>query len=411
MAFIVNCSETNLLPAMNKFLLTLCFIFIASLIEAQNPTSLNVNLVPLYSGLNNPVGIYHCNDNRLFVLEQSQGDIEIIDTNGVYIGKFLDLTSLISTGGERGLLGMAFHPDYLSNGYFYVNYTNLAGNTVIARYTVSANPNVANASSAFILLTITQDFSNHNGGHIAFGPDGYLYIGMGDGGSGGDPNNRAQNPLSRLGKMLRIDVDNGTPYGIPASNPYFGQTDTLPEIWAMGMRNPWKFSFDELTGDMWIGDVGQNAQEEIDFEPAGSPGGSNWGWRCYEGLNAYSTTSLSSNILTAHPIASAPLPVVSSIAVPNSRVCMVTTSSQTTAPAPYIPCIRTEMADTLKRMSTEVRDSATWPSEPMPTATFISPTLAEPSTRLKTTVERLIRSLQLPDWNCRLPPVPSIGGG
>jgi len=174
------------------------------------------------------------------------------------------------------------------NGSFYVNYTNTAGHTVIAKYQVSANPNVANTSGS-ILMTINQPYSNHNGGHIAFGPDGYLYIAMGDGGSGGDPQNYAQNKLSRLGKMLRIDVDSASPYAIPADNPFVGNSAYLPEIWALGLRNPWKFSFDRETGDMWIGDVGQSVQEEINMEPAGDPGGSNWGWRCYEGNVGYNT--------------------------------------------------------------------------------------------------------------------------
>lgn len=273
-----------------------------SFTEAQLPSSLNINLTTHYSGLSTPVGIYNCGDNRLFVLEQSQGDIEIIDTNGAYIGKFLDLTGVISTGSERGLLGLAFHPNYLSNGFFFVNYTNTAGNTVIAKYSVSGNPNIANAASAVILLTITQDFSNHNGGHLAFGPDGNLYIGMGDGGSGGDPNNRAQNPLSLLGKMLRINVTGVPTFTIPSTNPYFGQTDTLPAIWAMGARNPWKFSFDDLTGDMWIGDVGQNAWEEINMEPAGTPGGSNWGWRCYEGFNDYNINNCNGSTYYDFPV-------------------------------------------------------------------------------------------------------------
>ncbi|MBL7943717.1 MAG: PQQ-dependent sugar dehydrogenase [Flavobacteriales bacterium] len=270
-----------------KHLLLLLVVMGTCALFAQNPTPLNINLVVFKTGMLNPVGVYNCGDHRLFILEQNEGDIEIVDTSGTSLGKFLDLTGLISTGGERGLLGLAFHPNYAVNGFFYVNYTNLDGNTVIARYTVSGNPNIANAGSAQILMTITQDFANHNGGNLAFGPDGYLYIGMGDGGSGGDPNNRAQNPLSRLGKMLRIDVDGGTPYAIPPTNPFFGQIDTLPEIWALGMRNPWKFSFDALTGDLWIGDVGQNAWEEIDLELAGSPGGYNWGWRCYEGNVSY----------------------------------------------------------------------------------------------------------------------------
>jgi glucose/arabinose dehydrogenase len=277
-----------------KFIFTIPFLFIMRILfvtlicvatlklSAQTLTPLNVELQSFYTNNAVPVGIYSCGDNRMFILEKNQADIEIVDLNGAYIGTFLDLTGLVSTGGERGLLGLAFHPDYAQNGFCYVNYTNTAGNTVIARYHVSSNPNVADAASATILLTITQPFSNHNGGHVAFGPDGYLHIGMGDGGNAFDPNANSQNPLALLGKMLRIDVDNGTPYSIPPTNPFFGQNDTLPEIWALGLRNPWKFSFDRLTGDMWIGDVGQNAWEEIDFQPAGL-GGMNYGWRCYEG--------------------------------------------------------------------------------------------------------------------------------
>lgn len=267
------------------------FIIAEKNAEAQTLTPPDISLQTFYTGLSVPVGIYNCGDHRLFVLEQSQGDIEIIDTTGVYIGKFLDVTSLISIGGERGLLGLAFHPNYEENGYFYINYTNTQGHTVISRYQVSGNPNVANENSASIIMTITQPYSNHNGGHIEFGPDGYLYVGMGDGGSGGDPENRSKTPTTLLGKMLRIDVDGGSPYAIPQTNPYFGQSDTLPEIWAFGVRNPWKFSFDIETGDMWMGDVGQNVWEEINFEPAGSPGGSNWGWRCYEGNATYNASS------------------------------------------------------------------------------------------------------------------------
>lgn len=255
---------------------------------AQNLTPVAVTLQTHYTGLAAPVGLYNCGDERLFILEQNESDIEIINTSGQYIGKFLDLTGITSTGGERGLLGLAFHPNYSVNGYFYVNYTNTAGNTVIARYQVGANPNVANTTGS-ILMTIIQPYTNHNGGNIAFGPDGYLYIGMGDGGSAGDPQSYAQNKLSRLGKMLRIDVDGASPYAIPADNPFVGNSAYLPEIWALGLRNPWKFSFDRETGDMWIGDVGQNVQEEINMEPAGDTGGSNWGWKCYEGNVGYST--------------------------------------------------------------------------------------------------------------------------
>lgn len=273
-----------------KSLICALFIFMSVLSFSQNVTPPTLSLTPFYSGLSGPVGLYHCGDDRLFVLEKNQGDIEIIDTTGVYVGKFLDISGMISTGSEQGLLGMAFHPDYENNGWFYINYTNTAGTTVIARYTVSADPNVADPSSAFIVMTIAQPFGNHNGGHIEFGPDGYLYIGMGDGGSGGDPGNRAQNLNDLLGKMLRIDVNAGTPYGIPASNPFVGQANTRPEIWSYGLRNPWKFSFDRQTGDLWIADVGQNLWEEVNKRPANSLGGENYGWRCYEGNAAYNTT-------------------------------------------------------------------------------------------------------------------------
>ncbi len=256
---------------------------------AQSLTPSDIVLETLYTGASVPVGVFNCGDHRLFIVEQNQADIEIIDTTGQYIGKFLDLSSLVATGGERGLLGLAFHPNYVANGFFFVNYTNTSGNTVIARYSVSSDANVADPSSASIVMTINQPYSNHNGGHIAFGPDGFLYIGMGDGGSGGDPEARSQNPQTLLGKMLRINVD-ALPYSIPDTNPYFGQSDTLPEIWALGVRNPWKFSFDRSTGDMWMGDVGQNLWEEINFEPGSSAGGYNWGWRCYEGNATYNTS-------------------------------------------------------------------------------------------------------------------------
>ncbi|MEZ4800434.1 MAG: PQQ-dependent sugar dehydrogenase [Flavobacteriales bacterium] len=265
-----------------------CFIFKS--VSAQNVTPLSVEFEDIYTGLSGPVGLYHCGDHRLFILEKDAGQIEIIDTLGNYIGQFIDVNNLTSSGGERGLLGMAFDPNYLSNGRFYINYTNSSGNTVIARYTVSANPNVANASSAEILLTITQPYGNHNGGHIAFGPDGYLYIGMGDGGSAGDPGNRAQDLTSRLGKMLRIDVSGTSGYAIPADNPFAEVDNAQPEIWASGLRNPWKFSFDRSTGDLWIADVGQNAWEEVNVVSSGSAGGENYGWRCYEGNATYQTS-------------------------------------------------------------------------------------------------------------------------
>jgi len=237
-----------------------------------------------------PVAITNARDGlgRLFITLQ-RGQIVIYDGSQVLPTPFLDITSLVfpigGLGDERGLLSIAFHPNYVSNGYFYVNYVNTDNDTVIARYSVSATaPNVADPDSAEIILTIDQpSFPNHKGGQIQFGPEGYLYIATGDGGSAGDPGNRAQNPLELLGKMLRIDVDAASPYAIPPDNPCVGFEEFChPEIWAFGLRNPWRFSFDRGTGDLFIGDVGQNRFEEINYQPASSGGGQNYGWRLME---------------------------------------------------------------------------------------------------------------------------------
>ncbi|RMH25152.1 MAG: glucose dehydrogenase [Planctomycetota bacterium] len=245
------------------------------------------------TGINDPTFVTNAGDgsNRLFVLDQT-GKIRIIDGGGNLLPTpFLDIDILVSSGGERGLLGLAFHPEYETNGKFYVNYTNNSGATVIAEYRVSdTDPDQADLLSGRILLTIAQPYSNHNGGWIGFGADGYLYIGMGDGGSANDPGNRASNLNVLLGKILRIDVDTqdaGLQYGIPADNPFQadGNSATRGEIWDYGVRNPWRCSFDRETGDFWIADVGQNAWEEINFEPAGQ-GGNHYGWRCREGFNA-----------------------------------------------------------------------------------------------------------------------------
>ncbi|MGF1564626.1 MAG: PQQ-dependent sugar dehydrogenase, partial [Flavobacteriales bacterium] len=270
--------------------LVLAIALLSGTAQAQSLNPLQIELELFASGFNKPVGMYHAGDERLFILEQDQADIEIINLEGNTIGTFLDLTGLVQTGGERGLLGLAFHPNYAENGYFYVNYYNTNARTIVARYSVNPdNPNQALSNSAVVLLNIPQPFSNHNGGHIEFGPDGYLYVGMGDGGSGGDPNNLAQNNTSFHGKMLRLDVDGGDPYSIPADNPFVGSPAILPEIWATGLRNPWKFCFDSQTGDLWMGDVGQNVWEEINFQAASSTGGENYGWRCYEANNTYNT--------------------------------------------------------------------------------------------------------------------------
>jgi glucose/arabinose dehydrogenase len=257
--------------------------------------SQTLTVQPFATGFSSAVDIAHPqNDARLFVVQQG-GLIRILNPTGtINSTPFLNLSSLITTlGNEQGLLGLAFHPNYASNGQFFVNYTRASdGATVIAKYTVNAaNPNIAN-TTATIILTIAQPFNNHNGGCIRFGPDGFLYIGMGDGGSGGDPGNRSQNITNNLGKMLRIDVDNPAPglnYGIPTTNPYVGITGN-DEIWAIGLRNPWKFSFNRSNGDLWIADVGQDVIEEINKIPSPLPTGLNFGWRCYEGTAPYNTS-------------------------------------------------------------------------------------------------------------------------
>jgi glucose/arabinose dehydrogenase len=269
------------------FKLILFSALLAHFISNAQPT---LGLETIGSGFTKPLAVVNAGDDRLFILEQD-GKIKILHNDGS-ISTFLDINSKVkSTGNEQGLLGLAFHPNYASNGYFYVNYINNSGNTRISRFKVSAaNPDLANAGSEQILLTITQPYDNHNGGDLNFGPDGYLYIGMGDGGSSGDPGDRAQNINVLLGKILRIDVNSGSPYGIPATNPFVG-TDGADEVWSYGWRNPWRWSFDKLTGDLWIADVGQNAWEEIDVELSGSSGGKNYGWRCYEGTHVYNTST------------------------------------------------------------------------------------------------------------------------
>lgn len=239
-------------------------------------------------------GVGQCTDiqsardgsGRLFLVQQS-GVIRIWRGGALQAGNFLDLRGRISTGGERGLLGLAFPPQFGERRYFYVNYTNPAGNTVVSRFRVSgSNENQADANSEQVLLTVNQPFPNHNGGQLQFGPDGMLYIGLGDGGSANDPQNHGQNPQSLLGKMLRIQVEpNLARYEVPASNPFVGNANYRPEIWASGLRNPWRYAFDRETGDLYMADVGQNAFEEINFQAASSRGGENYGWVTMEGFN------------------------------------------------------------------------------------------------------------------------------
>jgi glucose/arabinose dehydrogenase len=253
------------------------------------PTSLNLEQIA--SGLNSPVYVTAPpNDQRLFVVEQP-GQIRVIRNGQVLSTPFLDIRSRITSGGERGLLSMAFHPNYATNRQFFVNYTDLQGHTRVERYTVSStNPDVADASSARLIIMINQPFSNHNGGLVKFGPDGMLYIGMGDGGSGGDPQNHGQDRTTLLGDMLRIDVNSGDPYAIPADNPYRGSTTMRPEIWAYGLRNPWRYSFDRTDGMLYIADVGQNAWEEINAVPT-SQAGVNYGWRIMEGAHCFNPST------------------------------------------------------------------------------------------------------------------------
>lgn len=229
---------------------------------------------------------------RLFVLEQHTGMIKIVNiqTGAVNGTAFLDIGSLISGGNEQGLLGLAFHPDYDQNGYFYVNYTDGSGDTKVVRYQVSGDPDIADAGTAFTILFLDQPFSNHNGGWIAFGDDGYLYIATGDGGAGGDPGNRAQDITTLFGKILRIDVDGGSPYANPSDNPFVGIAGE-DEIWHYGVRNPWRCSFDRLTNDLYIGDVGQGDYEEISFQ-ASDTSGINFGWRLKEGTHCYDPPTL-----------------------------------------------------------------------------------------------------------------------
>ncbi|MEM1448156.1 MAG: PQQ-dependent sugar dehydrogenase [Planctomycetota bacterium] len=233
-------------------------------------------------GLSSPVDLTFApgDPDRVFIVEQ-RGRIRIVQNGVLLPTPFLDIDPIVQSGGERGLLGLAFHPEYQTNGRFFVNYTNNSGNTRVAEYVVSTDPNIADPNRIQFIAQINQDFSNHNGGCIKFGLDGMLYVGMGDGGSGNDPNRRSQDPQQLLGKMLRYDVDLPSPF-VPADNPFVGNGAVRDEIWHLGLRNPWRFAFDRVTGDMWIGDVGQGAREEVDFIPAGV-GGENLGWRCLEG--------------------------------------------------------------------------------------------------------------------------------
>ena len=268
----------------------LLFAFVLLITARSVSAQVSIELVPVATGLDDIVDISHAGDDRIFCTLQP-GSIVIVQDGSVLPTPFLDITDRVTFGGERGLLGLAFDPDFSTNGWFYVNYTATDSSLVtrVSRFTVSAtDPDQADPASEEIIYRWPQPFTNHNGGDLDFGPDGMLYVGFGDGGSGGDPNNNAQTLSNPLGDMLRIDVSlPGDTFLIPADNPYQNAGDTLPEIWANGLRNPWRFGFDALTGDLWIGDVGQGNWEEIDHWPAGDNSGPNFGWRCYEGLVPY----------------------------------------------------------------------------------------------------------------------------
>lgn len=257
-----------------------------------NTQAQQVDIELFANGLNSPLGLENAGDSRMFVLERA-GTIQVLNASGTANATpFLDISTLVSTSGEGGLVGLAFHPNYQTNGFFFVQYTDNDGDSQITRYAVSASdPDIADPTSALSILEIEQPFATHNGSTLTFGPEGYLFIGSGDGGSGGDPGNRAQDLSELLGKILRIDIDNasgGMNYSIPSDNPFVGDSGVREEIWAYGLRNPWKFSIDEDTNDIWIADVGQGEVEEINRQNV-NEGGLNYGWRCYEGSEPFNT--------------------------------------------------------------------------------------------------------------------------
>ena len=261
-------------------------------------TTAQIRAVEVASGLSSPLYLTAPpGDARLFVVEQV-GRVRIIRNGSVLTRPFLDISGIVASGGERGLLSIAFDPNYASSGFFYVNYTDRAGDTRVERYRVTSDPDVGDQNSAKLILAVDQPYSNHNGGLVKFGPDGMLYIGMGDGGSGGDPQNHGQNRNTLLGDLLRIDVRTGDPYSIPADNPYRQDPNARPEIWAYGLRNPWRFSFDPPSGQLYIADVGQNQWEEINAVPANAPG-LNYGWRIMESAHCYNPSNCSSSGLVA----------------------------------------------------------------------------------------------------------------
>ncbi len=300
-------SIPKLITMRKHYLQLLLFVFFSGKmnLKAQVPI-LSFNQLSV-SGLSGPVAVVGSNDgtNRLFIVQQL-GTIRILSNGTLLPTPFLNMADSLSVGGERGLLSLVFHPDYRNNRYFFVYYTNTSGDITITRFqTSAADPNVADLTTGVRLISIPKPFSNHNGGTLLFGPDRRLYFGTGDGGSGGDPNNFAQNGNSLLGKLLRLDVDNfNTPpyYSIPSDNPFVSDPNVRDEIFSLGLRNPWRWSFDRQNGDLWIADVGQNAWEEINSIPFANASGVNYGWRCYEGNNTYNATGCQSSSAYSFPV-------------------------------------------------------------------------------------------------------------
>lgn len=264
------------------------------------PGDLDLALETVATGFDFPIlATAPAGDARLFVVEKG-GVVKVVKNGTVQATPFLNLGGLVSNGGEQGLLGLAFDPQYGANGRLFVSYTNTAGDNVLASYQVSGNPDVADAATGVIRLTVDQPQANHNGGHIAFGPDGYLYMGIGDGGGGGDIDGNGQDQDDLLGSILRLDVSGATGYAVPAGNPLVGVAGTRSELWDWGLRNPWRFSFDRSTGDLYIGDVGQGEREEINVATAASGGGKgvNYGWNIMEGTECYNASSCDRSGLT-----------------------------------------------------------------------------------------------------------------
>ena len=261
--------------------------------DGQPPDAPGLALETVATGLDFPLLLTTPpGDTRLFVAEKD-GRIKVVKDGSVLAAPFLDVSTLVTRGGEQGLLGMAFSPDYATSGRFFISYTNLEGDNVLASYTVSGDPDRADAASGVIRFTVPQPYDNHNGGHILFGPDGFLYMGIGDGGSGGDPDGHGQDRSELLGSLLRLDVSGTSGYAIPADNPLVGVAGTRGELWNWGLRNPWRFAFDRSTGDLYIADVGQSAREEVDVSTAASGAGRgvNYGWSIMEGTRCFAAST------------------------------------------------------------------------------------------------------------------------